>query len=149
MTDPIDQYLSLRAGAHAVKGWIQMIYDWDWAGADVSFQRARSLEPGRGVVEAAQLAAALGRSDEAMSLAQHAVELDPLSSQAHFTLAFVTYYAGRPEEAASEFHELLELNPELPNVRRTGRLLFIPASDIVTSWCGRRYRRELDSSFSS
>jgi hypothetical protein len=52
------------AEAHALMGWIKTYYDWDWAGADASYQRALALEPGNGTVVrgAAGLAAALGRS---------------------------------------------------------------------------------------
>ena len=34
------------AVAHAAVGWIKMGHDWDWAGADASYQRALALEPG-------------------------------------------------------------------------------------------------------
>ena len=34
------------AGAHAEMGLVQMASDWDWAGADASFKRALTQEPG-------------------------------------------------------------------------------------------------------
>ncbi|UCF64511.1 MAG: tetratricopeptide repeat protein [bacterium] len=104
------------ARAHAVKGWIQMSYDWDWSGAYDSYQQALSLDPGRGALEAAQLYAALGRFQQSVRLAKESVEKDPLSAQANFTLAFVNFYAGHLEDAVGGFNKLLKLNPEFPNV---------------------------------
>jgi len=43
-----ERALSLDANlaeAHAALGRIKTDYDWDWAGADASFQRALALEP--------------------------------------------------------------------------------------------------------
>ena len=46
------------AEAHAAMGGIKMSYDWDWAGADASYQQALALEPGNAKVvrSAAELA---------------------------------------------------------------------------------------------
>jgi tetratricopeptide (TPR) repeat protein len=91
------------AEAHAAMGWIQRSYDWDWAGADASYQRALALEPGNTTVVrgAAELAATLGRFDEALALDRRAVELDPLSVPAHVYLGEHAYRAGGLEEAAA------------------------------------------------
>jgi Tfp pilus assembly protein PilF len=66
-----------QAEAHAAMGWIKTLYDWDWAGADASYQRALALELGNAEVVrgAAFLAAALGRFDDAVALDRRAVEL--------------------------------------------------------------------------
>ncbi|MFZ3214208.1 MAG: tetratricopeptide repeat protein [Terriglobales bacterium] len=105
------------AGAHAAMGGIQMSYDWDWAGADASYQRALALEPGnaRFLRHAAVLAKTLGRLDEALAQERRAVELDPLSVAAHHALGGCAYYAGRLEEAAAALKKAIELNPEFPN----------------------------------
>jgi TolB-like protein/class 3 adenylate cyclase/Flp pilus assembly protein TadD len=105
------------AEAHAAMGGIKMSYDWDWAGADASFQRALALEPGNAkfVRNAGQLAKTLGRFDEALAQDRRAVELDPLSVPAHNTLGFAAYYAGRRDEAAAALKKAIELNPEFPN----------------------------------
>jgi serine/threonine protein kinase/TolB-like protein/Tfp pilus assembly protein PilF len=104
------------AEAHAAMGLIKTNYDWDWAGADAAFQRALSLEPANAMVvlQAARLAAALGRFEEALALDRRAVTLDPLNTRAHFTLGLHAYYAGRLEEAAAAMKKALELNPERP-----------------------------------
>ena len=105
------------AEAHAAMGDIKMSYDWDWAGADASFQRALALEPGNAkfVRNAAMLAKTLGRFEEAMAQDRRAVELDPLSVPAHNTLGLAAYCAGRPKEAVAALKKAMELNPEFPN----------------------------------
>jgi TolB-like protein/class 3 adenylate cyclase len=104
------------AEAHAAMGGIKLSYDWDWTGADASYQRALALEPGNAkfIRNAAVLAKTLGRLDEALAQDRRAVELDPLSVPAHNTLGIAAYYAGRLEEAAAAFKKALELNPEFP-----------------------------------
>jgi len=104
------------AEAHAAMGGIKMSYDWDWAGADASYQRALTLEPGNAkfIRNAGMLAKTLGRLDEALAQDRRAAELDPLSVPAHNTLGIAAYYAGRQEEAAAAFKKALELNPEFP-----------------------------------
>ncbi len=102
--------------AHAVKGWIQMSGDWDWGGADASYQKAISLEPRRGLVEAAQLAVALGRFEQGLDLARRAAELDPISAQAFATLGMAFWYAGRLDEAINAYRKILELIPEYPEI---------------------------------
>jgi serine/threonine protein kinase/TolB-like protein/cytochrome c-type biogenesis protein CcmH/NrfG len=104
------------AEAHAAMGWIKMSYDWDWAGADASYQRALALEPGNVTVVrlASELAANLGRFEEAMAQDRRAIELDPLNVSTHIYLGEHAYRAGRLEEAAAAYKKALELNPERP-----------------------------------
>ncbi|HSA91610.1 MAG TPA: protein kinase, partial [Terriglobales bacterium] len=85
--EAVERALALDANlaeAHAAMGWIKKGYDWDWAGADASYQRALALEPGNARVMrgAATLANTLGRFEEALALDRRAVELDPLSAAA-------------------------------------------------------------------
>jgi len=63
------------ANAHAAMASIKAVYEWDWACADGSFQRALALEPGnaRALDGAAQLARTLGRFEEAFALDRRAV----------------------------------------------------------------------------
>jgi len=109
------------AEAHAAMGRIKTEYDWDWAGADASFQRALALEPGNATIlwGAARLDAALGRFEEALALDRRAVELDPLNMSSHWNHGLHAYYAGRLEEAVSAFKKVLELNSERPTAHET------------------------------
>src|SRR5258706_2185745 len=66
------------AEAHVQMGRIKQQVDFDWAGADASFQRAIALDPGNPEVvrTAAGSATMLGRFDEALRLGRPADELD-------------------------------------------------------------------------
>ncbi len=102
------------AEGHAGIAWIQMFHNWDFYGAEASFRRALELMPGNVLVlqQAAWLAAYIGRGDEAISLAQRAVEQDPLSASAYFVLQDVFWAAGRPAEAVTVARMSLQLAPE-------------------------------------
>jgi eukaryotic-like serine/threonine-protein kinase len=107
------------AGAYAEIGMVQMAHDWDWLGADGSFKRALTLEPGNAtvVLRAADLALALGRLDEALALNRRSVELDPLNAEAQLFVGVAALYAGQLHEAAAGFTKALELNPAYPSTR--------------------------------
>ncbi|MDT8067662.1 MAG: protein kinase [Terriglobia bacterium] len=102
------------AEAHAAMGFIERNYDWDWAGADASFQRALALDPGdaNAFGDASNMAATLGRWNEAMRLVARRVELDPLRAQARLQLGATAWYAGRLDQAAAALQKALELNPD-------------------------------------
>src|SRR5258705_10316352 len=74
--------------AHAQMGRIKQQVDFDWVGADASFQRAIALEPGDPEIvrSAAGSAAILGRFDEALPLNRRAVDLDPLNADSWASL---------------------------------------------------------------
>jgi tetratricopeptide (TPR) repeat protein len=104
------------ADGQAVLGWIQMGYDWKWAAANDSFQRALALEPGniRAIEGAAMLANAHGHTGEALRLCRRLVELNPLDAASHIELGDIANNAGYPEEATPALRKALELNPEVP-----------------------------------
>jgi tetratricopeptide (TPR) repeat protein len=83
--EAVERALALNpnlAQAHTQMGRIKQQVDFDWAGADASFQRAVALDPGNPEVvrTAAGSAAMLGRFDEALPLNRRAVDLDPLNA---------------------------------------------------------------------
>ncbi len=109
------------AEAHAALGSIKRAYDWDWAGAGVSYERALVLEPGNSWIaqDAAWVVGTLGRWDEALRLAHRAVELDPLRPGTHQTVGNVYWCVGRLDEAVAALHMALQLNPAQPFVHST------------------------------
>ena len=101
--------------AHAAMGRIELIHDWDWAQADVSFKRALKLEPGNASVigRAGDLARTLGRWDQAIALFRRAIEIDLLNPLTHYNLGMALYYARRPDEASVAVQRALELAPDM------------------------------------
>jgi tetratricopeptide (TPR) repeat protein len=102
------------AEAHVALGWVQRAVDWDWKGAEASFQRALELAPGSVLAmnAAANLLGTLGRLDEAMVLSRKATELDPLNVPVHRNLALYCLAAKELEEAAAVLRKVLEMSPQ-------------------------------------
>jgi predicted Zn-dependent protease len=115
--EAVERALSLNpnlAEAHAQMGRIKQQVDYDWAGANASFQRAIALEPGNpeGVRMAAWSAAMLGRFDEAHPLNHRAVDLDPLNADSWEALAETELYMGQLDQSAADSKKALELDPD-------------------------------------
>jgi eukaryotic-like serine/threonine-protein kinase len=85
--------------------------DWDWEGAEESFRRSYELDPDNtyGCGCFAVLLTAFGRMPEAVAMAQHAVDVNPLSASAHANLGFALFHARRFQEAVSPLERGLEL----------------------------------------
>jgi len=116
--EAVERALALNpklAQAHTQMGRIKQHADFDWAGADASFQRAAALDPGNPEVArtAAGLAADLGRFDEALQLNHRAVDLDPLNADSWEFLAETKFYMGQLEQAAADYKKALKLNPDV------------------------------------
>jgi tetratricopeptide (TPR) repeat protein len=103
------------AEAHVQMGRIKQQVDFDWAGADASFQRAVESEPGspESVRFAASSAAILGRFDEALPLNRRAVALDPLNADSWESFAETEFFMGQLDEAAAGCKKALELNADV------------------------------------
>jgi TolB-like protein/DNA-binding winged helix-turn-helix (wHTH) protein/cytochrome c-type biogenesis protein CcmH/NrfG len=106
------------AVAYTQMGRIKGQIDFDWVGADASFQRAVELEPGNPEVvrTAAGSAALLSRFDEALPLNRRAVDLDPLNADSWESLGETEFLMGQLDEAAADCKKALELNPDVVDV---------------------------------
>jgi TolB-like protein/DNA-binding winged helix-turn-helix (wHTH) protein/Flp pilus assembly protein TadD len=100
------------AEAHSQMGRIQLYDDFDWAGADASFQRAMSLGPGNPayIRQEAELSLQLGRLAEALQLARKELDLDPLNPSSWESLGEVNFHAGRLDDALTNCTKALELD---------------------------------------
>jgi tetratricopeptide (TPR) repeat protein len=96
----------------AIKTWS----DWDWEGGERAFKRALELNPNlaEALVYYSHLLCYLDRRDEALELAERAVQLDPLNSII-LTISGVTFgYAGRFDEAIERHQQALRTSPNDP-----------------------------------
>ncbi len=115
--EAVERALSLNpnlAEVYAQMGRLEITVDYDWAGANASYQRAVELEPGNpeAVRLAALSAAELGRFDEALQLARRAVDLDPLNADSWDNLGEIEFYMGHLDQAAADSKKALELDPD-------------------------------------
>src|SRR5216684_1264064 len=115
--EAVERALALNpnlAQAHTQMGRIKQQVDFDWAGADASFQRAVALDPGNPEVvrTTAGSAAMLGRFDEALPLHRRAVDLDPLNADSWESLGETEFFMGQLDEATADVKKGLELSPD-------------------------------------
>jgi len=100
------------ASAHYGLGMVQFYYDWDWLGAQASFQSAIELAPGD--AEAHQRYAsyleARGMLPEALDQMQKARLLDPLGYTRRQALAEVYYYMRRYDDAVKELNAAIAVD---------------------------------------
>lgn len=106
------------ASAHASLGWIRMVYDFDWIGADDAYQQAFALAPGNATVlrATAVLAFTGGRLEESIDINLRAIARDPLNQGGHQNLALVLMHAGRLDESEQAYLHVLDLNDEYPGI---------------------------------
>src|SRR3989441_1201438 len=83
--------------SHASLAYVYFYGDWNWPAADQEFKRAIALAPGlaRSHRWYAVYLAAMGRAAEAMTEAQRAADLDPLSVSAHDAAAIAAVCSGQ------------------------------------------------------
>ncbi|MGE5177949.1 MAG: protein kinase domain-containing protein [Bacteroidota bacterium] len=115
--EAVKRALSLEpdlAEGHAVLGSIQILYDWDWRGAEASYRRALELAPGNAGVlhRSTVLALYRGRTDEMVALYRSAIEQDPLSSATYNNFGHALHMVGRLTEAETVYRKALELAPQ-------------------------------------
>lgn len=93
---------------------IQSQFDWDWAGAEATIQKALKLDPyDRRVLGAAgSLYGMLGRAEESLGFYERILEQDPIDLISLYNRADTIHRLGRLEDARLAYGELLELNPE-------------------------------------
>jgi len=100
---------STVAEPHATLAFVHMYYDWNWTAAEREFRRAIALNPSYATAHEwyGLFLASMGRFDEARKQEQRAQELDPLSTAAGGTAAWVEYYAGDFQQAKDKLQIVL------------------------------------------
>ena len=102
--------------AYASLGWIRMLADWDWKGAEQAFQKGMELNPGYATLNHwyGYLYMMLREFDKALIKVKQALELDPLSPVINRVIGDVYYNSGEYEKAIPALEKCLELEPCLP-----------------------------------
>jgi TolB-like protein/Tfp pilus assembly protein PilF len=100
------------AGAHAVLGFARLVFDWDFASADLQAQRALELDPESvwGHYLQSLWCLAQGYFEKAISQARRALELDSLMSPLSYYLGATLYFARRYDDAIEQLKHARELD---------------------------------------
>ena len=100
--------------AHLSMAYIQMGYQWDWAGAEASMQQALQLAPDNADVltTATKLSFCLRKLDAAETFGQRAIALDPLDANGHRLLAMSLFTAGKLDSALRSLRQSLDVSPD-------------------------------------
>ena len=101
------------AEAHTALAMIQMLFEWDWAGAEASFRRALESNPGLAAAHHwfSHFLSTQNRHSESLREILKARELDPLSIIINQNVGRSYHLAQRYEEAIEQFYRTLELEP--------------------------------------
>ena len=101
------------AEAHVAKGWIDRIYDWNWAESEKHFLRAVELAPNeaRNYHLYAFLLITLGRTAEGVENAHRAMELDPIGKASVY--AYALYCDRQFDRSIAEFNKILGISPDV------------------------------------
>jgi TolB-like protein/Tfp pilus assembly protein PilF len=102
--------------AHAVLGYLTALYDLDWTAAARHFERPATRQVGLpGIVRPmwATVPFLQEKPDEAVRLAERAVEEDPLEVWPRMNLHAYLQAAGRDREAYAQVRKVLEIDPDL------------------------------------
>ncbi len=107
------------AEAHTAMGIGYMMYAWEWDKAEREFLRAIELNPQYAVTYTlySLFYVAFGRFDEALAMAKHAAQTDPLSPLAQMAPAWTLYFARRFRESLDYLRQLMSVNPNFTEAR--------------------------------
>lgn len=101
------------AEAHTALGWIALFYDWDWGGAEQEFRLAIEINPNDPLAHLgyAHLMSILGRDDEALTAADRALKLEPLSPFLGALKGQFLFHARRYPQGIDHANRILEVDP--------------------------------------
>ena len=102
--------------AHALLGYLAALYDLDWTAAARHFEMPATRQVGLPGIVRPMWATVLfqqERADEAVRLAERALEEDPLEVWPRMNLHAYLQAAGRDREAYEQVRKVLEIDPDL------------------------------------
>jgi TolB-like protein/Tfp pilus assembly protein PilF len=106
----------LLADAHVAMARIRYWFDWDWAAANVEYEKARELDPANSHALTGAGAIALLRDSlsDAMRVLEQAVARDPLNASAISRLSDIYFAMGQFKDSTAGYRKTLELAPDWP-----------------------------------
>ncbi len=102
-----------HADGHALLGYLAALFDSDWATAEKYFEFPMAKQASFELVKPMYggFLYLHGNTDEAIRLAERAIEQDPLDVWAHMNLHAYLQPAGRVDEALEQLKKVVELDP--------------------------------------
>lgn len=99
--------------AHSSLGFVKLMYEWDWAGAEKELKRGVKLNPNyaMGHFFYALYLTVIGDHEQAIERAKHALELDPFSVGMNVSLGNQFFEARQYNKAIEQHLIALEMNP--------------------------------------
>jgi tetratricopeptide (TPR) repeat protein len=105
---------AILARPHAVLGYNEMLYDWDFAGGEAEFKKALELDPNEATARlwyAISIGLIGGREQEALAEVNRAHQLDPLSPIISTDVGFIHNLARQYDEAIVICKKVANENP--------------------------------------
>lgn len=101
------------ADAHAVLGWVNLWFDWDWNAAETQLKRALELDPRNADAHSyyANLLSILGRHNEALAEGKRARELDPANLRINALEGQFLVFSGQADAGIDRLQKTLEQDP--------------------------------------
>jgi serine/threonine-protein kinase len=101
------------ADAHASLGFVKQNWEWDWEGVTRELGRAIQLNPNHETAHRwlSAFLAGTGKGEDAIPIAQRALELDPISVLPRMNLGIIHFLGGRMRDAEAEFRRVIEMDP--------------------------------------
>lgn len=110
---------STLPSAHTALGNVAFLYEWDWAGALRSYERALSHNPNHigAYLYYGQLLAAVGRHAEAQEVARRLLRLEPGGGGVQASVSLMFYHGRKLDEAIKHGRLGVEMEPTNANAR--------------------------------
>jgi TolB-like protein/Tfp pilus assembly protein PilF len=107
------------AEAHTSLAFIRFFFDWDWEGAERSFQQAITLNPAYATAHHwyAEMLASQARFEDAIASARRAEALDPLAFIIGTSVGDVLYFSRRYDEAIEQLRRVIAIEPTFSPAR--------------------------------
>ncbi|HET8676427.1 MAG TPA: tetratricopeptide repeat protein, partial [Blastocatellia bacterium] len=107
-----------QAEAHTSLAMIKASYEWEWRGAEQSFQRAIELNPNYATARQwyGEYLAGMGRHQDALAEIRRAQALDPLSLIIRSVEAWAWYYAREYDQMLAQCRRVIEMDASFGEV---------------------------------